>query len=1261
MRQLWLLGPARVEQGRNAPAEAPENDTPPLPRFRSRRTVGLLGYLVTERRSLARSHLASLFWPDEQNSKGLANLSRELHNLAQILPDCWIVDRQSATFHRPANTEVDIYRLRQLEEQERWEEAADLLGGEFLEGLHLEDNPEFESWLLAERTRWQGRAELIFGRVIDGHTRRGRYTEALRQAQRLQRIAPWDEATHRQIMRLLAWTGQRGAALRQFESCKRLLLDELDVEPTLETIDLCRQIKAGKLDLPPQLPAFLTQEKPRHAFERRIFVGRESELVQLGAFAEQTLAGESQVAFVIGGPGRGKTALLDAFSERAMAMHSSLLVASGKCNAYSGIGDPFLPYRDMMSMLTGDVEGRWDAGAVNRDHAHRLWATSSSAVQILLDHGPHLLDVFVPAETLLSRATAAGQEYAPWLPRLRRIVRRRATGEDEVQQSQLFQQFAHVLHHLARNKPLLLILDDIQWADAASISLLFHLGRHLAGASSRLMIVGAYRPEEIALGREDKRHPLAKVLSEFKRTFGDVWVDLGRSEESEQRRFVDALLDAEPNTLGDGFRAALFDRTRGHPLFTVELLRAMQDRGDLLKDTDGAWNEGPSLDWQVIPARVEAVIEERIDQLDPQLRDILTIASVEGDSFTAQVVAEAGNAPERAVLNRLSYDLEQRHRLVSEQEEVEIGQRRLSRYRFGHILFQDYLYRRQSQGERRLLHGRVASALEQLYAGQQDRIATQLAHHFQLAGDRERAFHYFSLAAERAASIYASGEAISHYTRAIQLAVEVSAAPASLARLHRGRGLAFERLGEFERACRDLELALQIARTAGENRSEWLALLDLGKLWASRDHNQARSFFEAALEQARRVDDPAHLAASLNWMGNWHANNEDPQKAMAYHQEALDIFEELGNQRELANTLDLLGMANLLNGGLAKSVRYYDSAIALFRELDVRPMLITSLTGRAMDASMLVFLASIAPPSTHKARYDFDEALRIASEIDSAPDSAWVHWSLGLLYIVHGQFGHALDLMHKGLGIASDIGHREWIVCNRFALGILYNELFEPARAQEQLEEALILVEELYSPHYAHLVSGVLTKAYILLGNHELAHACLERVTLTETPMDTLGKRYCWVRRAELALSQGDPALALDITQRLIDSAPGMATGSVVTFLWQLKAESLAALGEADVACSLLRAAIEKAKASEERFLLWRLHASLARQYRTMRCLEASEEEQAIAQDLVGEIAATVPDETMRGRFLQTATGIATARSQASLPNETGPERHQEA
>ena len=190
-------------------------------------------------------------------------------------------------------------------------------------------------------------------------------------------------------MRLLAWTGQRGSALRQFESCKRALREELDVEPASETIDCSTsRSRPGQLDLPPQLPAFLTEEKARHGFEQPLFVGREGELTQLDAFMDAALAGQGRVIFITGGPGRGKTALLDAFAQRAMEMHPNLLVASGKCNAYSGLGDPYLPYRDVMAMLTGDVEGRWDAGAISRDHARRLWAAFSLVVQVLLDHGP---------------------------------------------------------------------------------------------------------------------------------------------------------------------------------------------------------------------------------------------------------------------------------------------------------------------------------------------------------------------------------------------------------------------------------------------------------------------------------------------------------------------------------------------------------------------------------------------------------------------------------------------------------------------------------------------------------------------------------------------------------------------------------------------------------------------------------------------------------------------------------------------------------
>jgi DNA-binding SARP family transcriptional activator len=1239
-RYLWLLGPARVNQNQKTHSEAQENTGGVIPRFRSRRTVALLGYLAAELRPIGREHLAALFWPDEAPSKGRANLSRELHNLTQILPGCWESDRQAVAFSPAANTIVDLYQLPPLEAQERWGEAAELLGGEFLEGVYLEHNLEFETWLLGERERWRGRAEMILKHVIDAHQRRGRYSDAIQQAQRLLQLAPWDEDAHRQVMRLLAWTGQRGAARRQFEMCKRALREELEVEPAVETIALYEQIQAGKLDLPPQLPAFLTEEKARHAFERTPFVGREGELAQLQVFVETALAGQGQVVFITGGPGRGKTALLNAFAQQAMEKHPNLLVASGNCNAYSGVGDPYLPYRDVMAMLTGEVESRWDAGAISRDHASRLWAVFPLVVQVLLNHGPQLLDVFVPGEALLSRCVTTEYDTPPWLPKLREHLKHQRVSPENMDQSHLFQQVTNVLTTTTQHKPMLLLLDDVQWADAASISLLFHLGRRLAVVNSRLLIVCAYRPEEAILDRAGQRHPLAKVLREFKRTFGDVWVDLGQVEKEEDRKFVDALLDVEKNRLGERFREALFERTAGHPLFIIELLRAMQERGDVLKDTDGAWVEGSTLDWEMLPARVEAVIEERIARLDPQLQELLTIASVEGEVFTIQVVAEVQNVPERSTLHRMSQDLERRHRLVREQEEVYTGQRRLSRYRFGHILFQEYLYKQVSQGERRLLHGEVAAALEKLYAEQLDELAVQLAQHYHLAGDNEKAFHYFSLAGERAARLYESGEAIRHYTRAIQLAESIRPDSLSLARLQRGRGLAFERLGEFERARADHEATLRIAAAAREHQTEkveWRALRDLGKLWRSRDYNKARDCFEAALELARQTDDPSVLATSLNWIGNWYANGEKPLKAVECHREALKIVEQWSDRRELANTLDLLGIANLLGGDLNASAQYYNRAIVLLRELDDRPRLTTSLMGRASIFSMLISLASVSATLPHDPKFDIDEALLIAREIDSAPDVAWAHFALGLLHTVHGQFGCALEVMQSGLRIASEIGHREFVVSCRFDLGILYAELFAPDQAREQLEETLTLARELHSATMTHLVCGALAGAYLMLDDLKSTQACLDTVISPQTPMDTLGKRYCWVRRAELALAQGDPTLTLEIVDQLIETAPGKGTGDVITFLWQLKGEALAALGGLEEAQPLLRAAIENARANEERFLLWRLHASLGRLNEAMGQQIEAREEFSAAGELIEELADSIDEEGLKENFLRGA------------------------
>ena len=136
----------------------------------------------------------------------------------------------------------------------------------------------------------------------------------------------------------------------------------------------------------------------------------------------------------------------------------------------------------------------------------------------------------------------------------------------------------------------------------------------------------------------------------------------------------------------------MFWRTKGHPLFTIELLRTLQEQGDLVLDKNGRWQVTSALSWDALPARVEAVIAQRVGRLSDELRQVLTVASVEGENFTAEIVGRVLGSDERDVVRLLSGQLDRRHRLVRAQGVKRFGQQRVSRYRFRNYLFQKYLY-----------------------------------------------------------------------------------------------------------------------------------------------------------------------------------------------------------------------------------------------------------------------------------------------------------------------------------------------------------------------------------------------------------------------------------------------------------------------------------------------------------------------------------------------------------------------------------------
>ena len=1232
MVHLTLLGPVRVTQ---PPEECVAEKPKASPRFRSRRTIALLGYLALERRPAAREYLAALFWPDEEPAAGRSNLRRELYNLAQILPGCWQTEPQTVAFSPADHTSVDIDLIVDLQGQEHWQEAAELLGGEFLEGVHLSDNERFESWLLAERERWRERSCTILRHAAAEQSADGRFADALSTVRLLLQRAPWDEAAQRQAMCLLDWIGRREEALRQFAACRQVLAEELGVEPAAETAALYEEIAAGELQPPPAVPAFLRAAAAGRPERQALFVMRERPLAWLDGHLARALTGQSGILFITGGAGQGKTTLLDAFTAHALQAHPDCLVARGSCAAYAGVGDPYLPFRDIMAMLCGDVEARWSAGAISTTHARCLWQALPLVVQAMLAHGPGLLDTFVSAPDLLQRVLAAAPGDGLWLQPLTNHLQLQAQETSSLRGSALFQQFSNVLRNVSNKRPLLLILDDLQWVDAASIALLFHLVRRMTANQSRILIVCAYRPQEIMRDHGGAHHRLAAVLSEFKRLFGDVWLSLNWSAEEEGQQFVNSVLDSEPNNLDQAFREALFHRTGGHPLFTLELLRAMRDRGQLVLDADGRWQEGTQLDWQMIPARVEAVIAASIQQLDPELHELLAIASVEGELFTAQVAAHVQKLPEATLLRRLAQDLGQKHGLVREQELYQLGSQSITRYRFRHALFQEYLYRQLTAGEKRLLHGAVALAIESLFAPDLDSWSVQLAGHFDRGGSSDRALTYYTRAAQNAAKVYAYDETIAHYRRALTLARSTNAPPGETARLYHGLGLAHETKGAFDLARADFERALELGLAAGEAFLEWQVLLALGKLWSSRDYTRARGYLWRALDLARRLDDPLSLGRSLNRAGNWLANDEQPAQALLYHREALQIFEEIDDRPNLANTLDLLGIACLLTGDSSDSAAaYYDRAIHLFRELGDYPRLISSLTARALIATGPVILAT-AP--AHSALCDpltdLDEALQIARRIGSAPDEAWCAWARALLHTVGGDFGQALQNGRRGLQIALAIEHREWQVGNRYALGIIYNELLQPELALTELEQALLLAQELRSQYWVNHVSGALAKSYLLQDNLPAAEQCLAVVIAPGTAMDTAGRRTCWARSAELALARGDPAHALHLSDRLIDSAAGLAPDGVITIIWLLQGEALTALGRPDEARERLVAGIKEAQERRELFLWWRYHAALARLDRADGHEAEANEQLAAARQQIEELAEGVEDEGFAAVF----------------------------
>ena len=1201
------------------------------------KSQALLCYLAMTRRPQPRAVLATLLWGDSLEKNARASLRKAIQQLHQILPGHLILMEQSVVLQKDETIWVDavaftdkIVQAEESDDVDAMAKAISFYRGDFLSGFLVRNAPDFETWQATQQIR-------LREQMLDALQTLSRHWIALDQladaiaiTRRIIELEPWREQAHRQLIELLARNGERGAALAHFDLCREALQRELDVEPGPEISALYEQIRAGAVgptmrrsemqvngktqlhadavpsnsveqsDLP--LPIFFTDKRPEISHRTTAFIARTTAISRLDGQLTQALAGKGQIACLIGQPGSGKSALAEEFVRRALVRDDKLIIAKGSCHAFTGVSDPYFPFREIMSMLMGDVESRLAAGSISRDHALRLWHIMPMSVKILLAQEPELFGNFISTTKFIGRVRDAlaqqrERQFPDWLSQVIALQdRKRSSDEQIADQSHIFEAITNVLVTLAAQRPLLLVLDDLHWADISSISLLFHLSRHIG--NSRIFIIGTCRPEEVALGRDGARHPLADMLAECKRTFGEILIDL--DQESEGFHFVQAILQSEPNRLNQNFHRALFHHTRGHALFTIELLRELQTQGTLRQDESGYWVESDPLDWNLLPAKVEGVIEKRIGQLTPECRELLVIASIEGEEFTAQVISCLTNRTERAVFHLLSHELEKRHFLVQEQAESTVAGQCLSRYRFGHVLFQHYIYQRLSAGERRLLHGEVASALERLYGNEVESFSVQLAHHYRQAEIWSQAFDYLLISGHKARGAYATQEAIAFYTQAIAASRQIAPplAASELLPIYEGRGVVYMLLTQYLKAIEDFQIMLRLARSDGNQRKEGEAL--------------------------------CHLA-----FAHWSMfAEENAPFAEQYGQEAFLLAQEIGDERILAKSLTSLGFMHQWRGKLTDAAKQLEASLAISRRNGYHASIGQNLLWLSVQANWQGnFQASVKLGK---------EGLAVSRDLH---DGLQELFSLAFLGLATGGAGHYREtfaLFQEGIDKAKERENLFFI--GRFAnqLGWFYSEFGDNKRALELDLESLEF-------GCASGVSNVEISALINVGLDNLAlgryaesqsylEPTLERVRLG----DFGAHQWRWLMRlliglAELAYVTGDYAGALSYVDEGLKGALNTGSQKYIAKGQGIKGKILLALKQ-PTGGLLLQEAVDRANQVHSPGLIYPLAYELAQWQESDANWAGAEASYRCALAAIESMAQTIDDKALVTTFHQSET-----------------------
>ncbi|GCE09419.1 ATP-binding protein [Dictyobacter aurantiacus] len=1199
--------------------------------FYDRKTLALLIYLATEPGVHSRQMLARLLWSESDAAHGRAALRIALLHLRQALEEKMaarhgahlLITHDTLGLDLSSGIELDLHAfetawtlLQQLPAPEMMpgearrtviahlQQAIAFYRGGFLDNFALRDAIDFDHWVGMQRQIWFKRIEQILDWLSQLQNAEGQIEQAIETVERWRTYDALNETIYLRLMQLHFSLGNRVAALKTYETCQEVLHAELSARPSssLQALsDLIRNTSPV-----PRGKNYTSTNEGTSSVRTLLeipFVGRGANLSRLITFYEKAAGGQPHIVMLEGEAGAGKSRLASAFLDWARVQGARILEAKAyetyQRLAYQPLLDCFRPFIEQTRDLHHLLSDTWIA------ELSRLWPE-------LCERYPDL-----PAPTI----------------------------DEAFASTRLLEALARLGQASATQQPLLLFIDDLQWADEATLDALHYLSRRWSDRAVPVLLLFNRR-----IGTVRTQSRLGEWLTNLKSVISLTRLELGPLSPQDLLHIAHTLLTAQ-ETLPTGSRAGdlseqhdhtstttlsaeqfaawLYAETQGQPFYVVALLEELLEHGGLVPrflEGKGWIFEPQAALLQTgafggrLPANVREVLQSRLDQLSPATRDLLAAAAVLDHDFTFEHLCRIAQLSTHEGLIGLDEAL---NSLFLRESRRQSESSHTICYVFVHDKMRELVYREMGKERRHVFHGRALQLLKEI-----DAPAAEVAYHAVASGATDAVFRWSLAAGDEALHVFAIRDAIRHYEQAHQLInkQEMQVPAAELAHLFTQLGRAYEHRNDAQAAHATYQMMLTTARQSADPGMECSALNHLAVL-ISEDFSQmprAMALLHDALVVAERSHDKRAIAQTQWSLArvNYYVLNLDA--SLSYARQAYALASELEQHDLIANSLNILAYITRALGQWEEAASYAEEARQRF----------ATQGNRMMEADCLSRIADARINCGQP--YEGIAAARSAYAISCEIEHPWGQANCGYQLVRNlveiGYYEEALTIALQSTAIARTLTFNIILFVNLISLGLAYQALLLPEKALHAHMEAWELSETVPSSRYTGLSISLLCIDYALIGDWETA---------------SMYARQALVMRDPRAVVCPEAPRWPETVALLYTGASTQATEDLQTF-YQLfgankrcsisYARARAALAEAQGETEQALTCLQQASALAKDLGLpgerWQAEAALGRLHQSREEHEQAAQAFARAAAVVEELASKITNDELRSQFL---------------------------